>query len=844
MWQDLRYSMRTLARQPAFTTTAILVLALGIGLNTAMFTLVNALLFRPLAAHEPHRLRFVFLTDPGVPGYYSGIRYEDFQQLRERRDVFQDLLARGADTAWITAAGDARRLRGELVSGNYFDVLGARPALGRGLTPEDDSPAAEPVVVIAEGMWRARFHADPAILGDPITIDNRLFTVVGVMPASFKGTLGAWEASQYWVPLRQRALDRECRSPGFLKDAGFALIGRLAGDVTAARAQAALSTLRLRHTSIPADATPRDRLWTPTLRESGRVTMPFDDGGRIVPERLAAALMMVMALVLVIAAANLAGMLTARGVARQSEIATRLALGAGRWRIVRQLVVEGIALSLAGGVLGIAFAQWLVDGFVSSVPANFNRFDLSGFAPVQAIAIDAPVDARVIMFTLVACLLAGLLVSVAPALHASRTGALGIASAGSTASRPVSRRLRHSVVVPQVCVSLALLLVAGLLTRTLLQAEATEHGYDVDGVMSVMFQVPRPGCRQQRETPEELRAFLESMKRIRQRILTVASDTEGITHVALSDVLPLESARVMSAWVMARAGIKGQNQFQWISRATVTSAYFDTMRIPMVAGRQFRTGDLQERPRVAIVSEGLARVMWGQGNPLGQQITFREPNSARAPEWLEVVGVVKDVRSPLSAGEWSRPAAYVPPGGSPWFRVLVARGTLAPADLVSSLRKAVLAAEPSATLGYSGSIRQSIDGYLYPRRLVATVLGMAGLTGLMLAAIGVYGVVSYSVAQRVREIGIRITLGAGRSDIIRLIVGEGARVAGLGTALGLVLGFIAVRVVSNTVAALPSLDPATVIAVPLVLAAIVLLAGYLPARRAGRVDPIVALRDL
>ena len=846
MLNDLRHALRLMTRQRGFTAIAVLTLALGIGTNTTIFALVNALLYRPLPAHETGRLRFVYLTDPGVPNHVSSLRYADYLDLQDRKDIFTGVLARSADQAQVAAGGDLRHARGEMVSGNYFDVLGVSPAVGRVLTVADDEAAAEPVAVISTGLWKARFDNNPSVLGSPIQLDDRAYTIVGVMPDWFRCTLGTWEQGQYWVPIRQRDIDWQCRRAAPIGDRPVTVIGRLQPGTTADEAQRALSTLRLPWTSLPAGAKPRDRLWSPSLFEAGRSSLPFDSFSGIVPERLAAGLMALASVVLLIAAANLAGMLAARGVSRQPEMATRIALGAGRWRITRQLLIESLLLSMAGGALGLLLSRWALSGFVAAVPSQFARFDLASRRAEQVISIDAPLDWSVLLYTLLLCLAAGVLVGIGPALRAGRSRSVGtLTSTAVTTGRRSVRSLRHLIIVPQICLSLGLLLLAGVLVSSLTRLELMDHGYDAAPLVSVAFELPRlRPCERSQPSVAELRSAADFRRQAYERMLIDGNTVPGVTSLSLAYSLPLEMPRAGGRWVSSRDAAGALSRSTYISRSEVSANYFETLGIPLLDGRAFGTHDAANGADVAVVSARLAQALWQDRNAIGQQVTFQEASSTDPPRWFEVIGVVGDVDSPLNGSSYARPAAYVPLGPNGYARWVVARGSLAAPQLIRELKLMIAKVAPGSQVGDGQRVDDAIASYLYPRRIAAGILSVAGIVGVLLASVGIYGVVSYSVAQRTRELGVRRALGADGRDIVGLILKEGSRVAALGAAFGLLFGYAVVRFTSSRLIALPSFDAATLIVAPALLAAVVLIACYIPARRASRIDPMTALRDL
>jgi predicted permease len=848
LWHDLRYSLRSLATRPGFAVVAVVVLALGIGVNTAIFSLVNALLFRSLPVNAPDQLRFLYLADPSAPNVYAGMGYRDFLDLRDQyADVFSGMLGRSRAVAEIRTQSDTERATGEAVTTNYFDVLGVKPRIGRTFVPgEDDATNVPPVIVISHALWRARFDEDPDILGKHLDLEQRTYTIVGVMPPEFKGTLSSWEASQYWVSLEQRAVNRPCPTPNYRDHMSVAAIGRLNPSVTGAQAQAAFDAkgTRLKPSSLPPGIVREGEpwpMWRLVLLAAQRSSLPFDPGTKIVPERLVIAIMAVAGMLLAIAAANLTGMLMSRGVMRQTEIAMRLTLGAGRWRLARQLFIECALLAAVGGAFGLLLAAGLVRAFQAGVPTRITAYGLSVNAP-SVVAFEIPIDWHVLAFAAVSCVATAVLVGLAPALQATRTdllSALGSGAAGG--SKGMRTRLRYWIVVPQVCLSLVLLLVAGVLTRTLLKAEALEPGYDADRLVFVAFQVPSSRCRGDKQSPEDVRAYHDWRAQVLRQILQRAS--EEVSNASLTSVLPLESPRIMRSWVLGKDPFSTSTQYQWVSRTVVSRGYFQTMRISVSRGRTFSELDYASPPRVVIVSGSLARRLWSDRNPVGQYLAFSQPDSKYAPQWLEVVGVAEEVTSPIM--EWNEnPIAYTPLDSIGWPTSLVAQVTDSPSALIRTLRRIVVEADPTVQITRSATMRDAIDERLYLRRIAAGILSASGLIGLLLASVGLYGVVSFSVAQRVHEIGVRTALGARRVDIMQLIVREGMRVVLFGGVLGLILGYAGVRLTSRFVVAIPALDVITLIAVPMVLTAVIALACYIPARRAARVDPMIALRQL
>jgi putative ABC transport system permease protein len=832
MWQDVRYSMRILMKNPVLTAVGLLVLALAIGVNTAIYSIINAVLFQPLPVHAPDELLYIHSHNPKYADIMDSIAYEgDYLYLRQNNAAFTDILARYGFYARLSVNGEVEQINCEAVSANYFGVLGVKPLLGRTFLPEDDlAPGGQAVVVISHSLWKGSFNADPDILGKSIRMKDinpsastKSFTITGVAGPQFRGISSPWSATQIWVPIVQWCAVNVAEDPRIpfynIHYVGVRAVARLKPGVTREQARAAVSAIgkylgQANHANVEG--------WSLLLLNSRKISLPFDPSGRVIPERLAAALMAVTGMVLVIAAANLAGILMARGIMRQGEIGIRLALGGSRVRIMRQLLTESLVLSVAGGVLGMLLARSFVRLFLSNTPAQFF---------MRQFSLEVPLDLRVFLFTALLCIGAGVLVGLAPAYQASRTELLRVLShGGGVAPRHVRMRLRHWIVIPQICLSLVLLLVAGLMVRTLLKDEMADPGYNPQQLVFVQFEYARP-----HDLPlEEQKKLAEKRKVACRHVLERVRSLPDISSAALALSLPLDK---INTWVMSRG------THRYVSMTGVSPGYFRTMGIPMLLGRDFEVRDDASALGVVIVCDALARQLWPGKNPIGERLAFQEPGSARTPQWLEVVGVVKEVKRPLTEGG-PNPLVYCPAEQRWYARTVVARGYGNPAQLVKKLVRAVQEADPNLEIYRSTTVKGAIDEVLYPRRMAAAILAISALIGLLLSSVGIYGVVSYSVAQRIREIGIRAALGARKEDIIRLVIGEGFKVAAIGSCLGLVLTLAAAKIASRYIVALPAGDATTFIAMPVLITAVIVAASYFPARRAARVDPMVALREL
>ena len=845
--RDVQYSVRSLAKHPGFAAAGVLVLALGIGVNTAIFSVINAVLFRPLPVRAPEELRYLYTIQRTGGRPNGSTTYREFLDLRAKTTAFADVMLASMGRDKVRANAIVDTAVGEYVSANYFSVLGVQPFIGRAFGPgEDEAATGQPVAIISYDFWQSRFNADPDVLGKTVELTQtaysgsyspwKTYTVVGVMPQGFRG-LSVWDPTQYWLSFLQRAAamltdPRYQRQPSPMRsplDFRGLPVARLNAGISDEQARtdvyAIAQALRPEFRGANPD-------WSLVVLDAIQVRLPFDPRGQIVPSRLATALMSVSGVLLLIAAANLTGMLMARSVSRGQEIAVRLALGAGRWRVMRQLSIDGLLLSAFGGLLGLLVARWLVDLFIAGTPTRFVGWQISAFS------LDVPLDGRVLLVAALSCVITGLFVGLVSARQALRVDVLSGLAAGFAATRAVRTTLGRWVVIPQVCLSLVLLLVAGVLVRTLIRAEVTHPGYETDGVVLLDFEIPHTRFEE-----------LKSRKRqdgVQRRLLERAAAEPTLAAVALTmtepTALPLPK---MQGWVIPREDFKPDGKHYWPAQGWVSRGYFQAMQIPLLRGRTFDDRDTPDSPRVVIVSEDLARTIWPDEDPIGRYLAQHEPNSRYPPRWMEVIAVVGDVAAPLDDRGW-HPAIYLPLeqlGPHAAFTV-VARGSGTPATIIQALNNVITSTEPGAITARARTLEAAVGELLYTRRVAAAILGLAGAIGLMLASAGLYGLISFSVAQRLREIGVRMALGANGRDIRRLILREGVTVTTVGVLLGFALSYAAIRITSSYVVALPSADALTFLAVPLLLGAVILLACYVPATRAAGVDPIEVLRSL
>ncbi|HEX7315758.1 MAG TPA: ABC transporter permease [Pyrinomonadaceae bacterium] len=825
--QDVRYGARALWKSPGFALVAALSIALGIGANTAIFSLVNATLLRRLPVAEPERLAYVFSGMPG--GLYSTASYPDYQDFRDNNDVFEGLAARGGISASLGDADGADLVVGSIVTGNYFEVLGVSAARGRAITSEDDrTPGAHPVVVISHGLWQRRFGGGE-VVGREVKLNGQQFNVIGVLPAEFTG-IDQGRADDIYVPMSMQALMRPPRggysgemNPDLLKVRGnrwLWMTGRLKRGVEPEQATAALAAVSKQLEETYPD-TNRGRVVTLTRAGEG------DPESRASLVSVARLLLSVVGIVLLIACANVANLLLARASGRRKEMALRLALGASRWRVVRQLLTESVLLSLAGGAAGLMLALWAIDLMKAAPPPP-------GALPV---APDFVVDVRVLFFTLALSALTGVLFGLAPALQASRPD-LVPALKDETVSLDRGRRfsLRSLLVVAQVALSLVLLVGAGLFLRSVRHARAIDPGFDADQLLVAQLNI-----NLLRYTRAQGREFY------RQVVERVAAQP-GVESVSLARNVPLTgSASTRGLLLEGQAGegndLRSENSAPVNGNSTVGVNvvgldFFKTFGVPLMRGRDFATSDTEESPSVVVVNEAfVARHLAGQ-DPLGKRLSF---NGARGP-WREIVGVARDSKY-YTLGETRTPFVYLPLAQNhETGMALVVRAAGEPSALAASVRREVQSLEKNLPVGDARPMTEVIGAALYAARTGATLLTGFGLLALVLAAVGLYGVMSYSVSRRTREVGIRMALGARRADVLRLVLREAMVLVAFGVALGLAGAWAASRLLAGFLYGVSTTDPVAFLGTTAVLVAAALLACLVPARRATKVDPMVALR--
>ena len=817
--QDLKYGLRMLAKSPGFTSVAVLTLALGIGATTAIFSLISAVLLRPLpVVRSPQQLVMLERIQKGFTG--DDFSYPDYLDYRDHNRTLEGLLA-DSSAALSFSNGATERILGSLISGNYFSVLGVQPALGRLIEPRDVQVLGEaPVAILSYAFWQRAFGADPAVIGRAIHLNGHTFTVVGVAAAGFGGTrIGM--AFDVWLPITMHPQATPRMSSDSLQNRAWGwieILGRLKPGVSPEMAQADLNVIAgwLARAYPSTNATRR----VGVLRHVG-----IDSDDRASIASALGLLMVVVCLLLLIACSNVANLLLARAAGRRREIAIRLALGSGRGRMVRQLLTEGLLLAILAGAGGLLLAPWLAKVAIALQERAFGLRQL-----------DISLDAHVLAFTLLVSIATGVGVGLAPAGRAWRRDVVSDLKDGAPTSSGRRSSLQSSLVVAQVALSLVLLVAAGLAVRTLEKVLGADPGFETGDRLLVSLDLATQGYS---ETSG--RAFYD-------QLLDRARALPGVQAVSFAGSIPPEEwPGALSVFYEGQAPpldvLRGR-EFELGLRANIdliAPDYFHTLGISMLAGRDFTARDRTDSPRVAIISEALAHRLWPGKNAVGKRLEVPFVNDVPRPP-VEIVGVARDTlhRSLVAAPP---PMLYLPRAQDYDPRTtLVIHTAESPGALLREVRREIAALDKNVPIVGAQTLAQHVADSLWQQRLAAGLIGLFGVLALTLAAIGLYGVVSESAAQRTREIGIRVTLGAERADILNLVLGQGLRLMILGVIVGLAVSMISTRTMRGMLHGVSAHDPLTLALTCMVLAVAALVASYIPARRATKIDPIVALR--
>jgi putative ABC transport system permease protein len=803
--QDLRYAIRTMANNRTFTALAVLALALGIGANTVIFSVVNAVLIRSLPFPDPDRIIMVFESDLQQSSQ-EAIAAANFLDWRDQNQVFEDIAAYREEAFNLTGTDRPERAAGVVTTAGLFPVLGVTPILGRVFQSDEENLGSGRVAVISQNLWERRFASDPNVIGQTLTSNSEPLTIIGVMPSGFRFP----EEADLWIPPRQFVPEHVLRPTVNMstnRDSHYlSAIARLKPGQTLQQARANMDAVARRMEEQNPNENAGRGVSLATLREQ--------IVGDIRPTLLV--LFGAVGFVLLIACANVANLLLARAATRQKEIAIRTALGATRFRLVRQLLAESVLLALLGGGLGSLLAMWGIGPLISLMPAGIYG------------AKDIGIDGLVLGFTLAVSLLTGVVFGLVPALQATKSDLNESLKEGGRGGSAGARRnrARSLLVVSEIALSMVLLIGAGLMTKSFFRLEQVNPGFETRNVMAMRLSLPAV------QYPDERRraAFFQQ---VIQRLQAVP----GVQSGAAISRLPLTPGNSGRGVTIAGRPTDVSSEGPSADYRVISADYFRVMGVPVLKGRSFTEADNSDAPPVAVINETMAQRYWPGEDPLGQRMRIEDDDP-----WMEIVGVVGAVKH-FGLDSKSRPEFYVPYLNDPWpFMTAVIRSTSNPSSLADAMRREVWAIDKDLPVPEIKSMDQLLSGSVAGRQFNMLLLGIFAGVALVLAAVGIYGVMSYSVTQRTHEIGIRMALGAKQSDVVKLVVRQGIALALAGVGMGLAGALGLTRVLASLLFEVGTTDPATFVAISLLLTAVALGACFVPARRAARVDPMIALR--
>ena len=799
MLQDINYAIRILRKNPGFTAIAIVTLALGIGANTAIFSVVNAVLLRALPYQNADRLVMIWETEPSGPGGLYPATGPDFRDWLKMNKVFDSMAAGTPDGATLTGSGEPLKIPGDAVWPGIFKMLGMEPLYGRAFAADEYQPGKNHVVILSYGLWQRAFGGDPAILGKKITMNAEAYDVIGIMPSSLRFPEIWQQKAEYWVPI-------DLEAPAWKKERGnhwMWVIARMKPAVTIEQASADMQTvshqLEQQYPNTNAGVIAKVRSMKDELTH-----------------RLRPALIVLFAAVgflLLIACVNVVNLLLARAISREREIAVRMAVGSSRWRVVRQLLTESVMLFLIGGGAGLAVGWGALRILLAAAP--------SGYIPsVMNVALDPTVFA----FAFLVAFLAGALGGLAPAIQSSRTDLQEALKEGGRSASSPHHRARSVLTSGEIALALIMLIGSGLAIRSLVRLLGVDAGFDADHVLTSRISLPETAYSKNDQTSAFYQQLLDRIRAL-----------PGVVAAAGGTELPLEGGSNGVVYIEGQPLPKNMWSSPLVESDGVTPDFFRTLRIPMLKGRDFTWADAKDAPRVAIINEAMAKRFWPNEDPVGRRFS----QGYEHPKWITVVGVVGDVRE-FGLDEAPIPEAFYPDHSQDLS--LVIRTATPPLDSLTAVRAAAHELDKSVPLYRVRELSQIVSESSGQQRFVALLLTLLASVALALAAIGIYGVVAYSVASRQHEIGIRMALGAKRADVMKLVLRQGLTLALVGVVVGVPAAFALTRFLRSLLFEIKPTDAVTYAVVSLTLIGVAALASYIPARRATKVDPMVALR--
>ena len=805
--KELRYGIRSLLKHPGFTAIAILTLALGIGANTAVFSVVNAVLLRPLPYSDPARLVTIWEESPEREMFQMPVSLANLRDWVDQNTTFEQIAAYTFASLNLTEAGEPTRLFSVRASANLFSLVGAQPVLGRAFLPEEDKEGANRVVILSNGVWRSRFGSDPQVIGRSLTLNNQSHTVVGVMPPGVQFPVGFGymgkvlnDPVELYVPIA--AGSNELKRGNY----SFFAIGRLKPGASIEQARAEMTAIEKRlEQQYPEGNAGIGVSLVPTYEQTVKEIRP--------------ALLVLLGAVgflLLIACANIANLMLARTASREKEIAIRTALGASRLRVLRLLLGESLLLSLAGGLLGLLLALWGTDALIALAPDNIPRLNEVG------------IDVRVFGFTLAIALLTGIVFGLIPALQSAKPDlneALKEGTRGSTGG-VAGRRTRNVLVAVEVALSLVLLIGAGLMIKSFVRLQQRQLGFNPDNLLTASLTLSRSKYAEDRQ---QQAFFKDALQRIQS--------LPGVQAVAATTALPLTLSISGSDFRIEGRPEPQAGQEMIVNTSGVSPEYFRTLGVPVLKGREFSDRDTDDSPLVAVINNDLAKVYFPNEDPINKRISFTDGES-----WISIVGVTGDVKR-LGLDTDAKPEVYLPYlQAASRSMSLVVRSNADPAGLAAAMKTQIQMIDKDLPLDEARTMQELLAESNSGRRFNMLLLTMFAGVALLLAIVGIYGVMSYTVAQRTKEIGIRVAIGAQAGDVFRMVIGHGMMLALIGIALGLTAAFGVTRLMSSMLFGVEPTDPTTFIVIALLLAVVAFVACYIPGRRATKVDPLVALR--